>query len=323
MNKSLKSLKMLILSHISNMHDNPGHPECYDRLKQVYRDLKPIEFIEQDDTMGIIGEIIPKLDTQFFMRNNFKCPGCEHPCLYCKRCKKYGVVELDTDLYITDHTLYTIAGCIQCIIEGLNRIVSGEKFVYLLSRPPGHHADYVPSGFCFVNNSFFAAQKAISLGFKRPFILDWDFHHGNGTQKLVKGHRKISFASIHAYGENIYPGTGLKAENRINILNIPLNLNTHSRKTFTNDYMLEIMGEEIFPFIRNRNPDIIIISNGLDCHRNDSTFGLNVDDDFYLESVKMLLLFRVPLLFILEGGYSGKVVASVTKKIYNFMVTLD
>ncbi len=213
------------------------------------------------------------------------------------------------DTYFTGYT-YKIA------LEGvmvLNKLLIEMKRKMLKSsfaiiRPPGHHCNNDPNGFCIFNNVFVTAKQAQKFGWKKVLILDVDFHHGDGTQELLEKDNDpdISFVSIHGYGQNIYPGTGKNSILEKNILNIPvrMGLDVDSRKYITDEFYQDILVTDVFPFVKKQNTDLIIISLGFDAHKDDPLEGMNITDNTYLFLTEELKKLNIPVLFVLEGGYN-------------------
>lgn len=234
----------------------------------------------------------------------------------CKTCKDKNNLEdtiychLDRDTYYTAHTLNIILDGIGVLRQLIDTFQFGTKYTFALIRPPGHHCENNGSGFCILNNALIATKYAQSVGYQKAFILDIDFHHGDGTQKLLNTNKNLTdirFCSIHGYGSGVYPGTGSRSENTSNILNIPLKIDIfddRTRSVINDDYYLNIISGEVNEFILKDMPNIIIVSCGFDGHQNDSLQGLNLSDNAYSRIVSHLKTYNVPVLYILEGGYN-------------------
>lgn len=309
---------MQIFTHDSSFHNDPTHHESMYRLIKCYKMLKynNINMI-QCSSIKLDSIILPEFLKKFDCI--FKCPLCKKSCNFCETCDTSGVSKFGTDSYITPYTADTILGCISCIYSAIDYMIETKKYTYLLIRPPGHHAGNNPSGFCFFNNAICATNYALSKGFLRIGIFDYDFHHCDGTQELMKNRNNIFLCSIHGWGDNIYPFTGSTDENTLNILNIPINLNKKDRRKITNKIYMKYVNEKVIPFFINSQIDFLIISNGLDAHKKDSLCGMNIDNNFYVEVCIELKKLELPIIFLLEGGYNGNVVSSVTKSIYDVM----
>uniref|UniRef100_A0A6C0BE44 histone deacetylase n=1 Tax=viral metagenome TaxID=1070528 RepID=A0A6C0BE44_9ZZZZ len=248
--------------------------------------------------------------TEYSLRTNSICPECSSKDYYW---------YLDKDTYCTVNIKKCLLDLVSNLKAAIDNITSEQKNHYLLVRPPGHHCYNKSSGFCPINNVFTMATYAKTKGFQRIFILDWDFHHGNGTENLVNGKNGIFFVSIHGYGVDgyrVYPGTGSKYNNSENTKNIALFLNNHEeRLTYTDTYYMSIIETDIDEWIKNFNPDLILISNGLDAHRDDALEGMNLTDNFYVRATKHLKSYNVPLVYVLEGGYTPEVIQNVSYKV--------
>jgi acetoin utilization deacetylase AcuC-like enzyme len=173
----------------------------------------------------------------------------------------------------------------------------GGRSTFVLIRPPGHHAgpSKTPAGFCHQNNVWHAALGLCKAGFSNVAIFDWDVHHGDGTEALWRESRApIRFCSMHAYGPDIYPGTGAEWDAK-GLLNIPLAKGTGPRTYY------QIFRERVLPFLGTA--DAIVISAGYDGHADDPMGYLRLTEEVYESMSKDLKELGVPVLFVLEGGY--------------------
>lgn len=217
---------------------------------------------------------------------------------------------LDADTYYTPRTFDIVLDGVGVLKQLLDEIKSGVRYGLALIRPPGHHCENAGSGFCVMNNALIASTYAQTLGYAKVFILDIDFHHGDGTQKLLMSNKSLEniyFCSMHGYGYGVYPGTGSRSENTKHILNIPLQIDIYddsTRKKIDDNYYLQIVETEVNNFILKSNPSIIILSCGFDGHQNDTLQGLNLSDNAYRRIVRHLKTFNIPILIVLEGGYN-------------------
>jgi acetoin utilization deacetylase AcuC-like enzyme len=187
------------------------------------------------------------------------------------------------------------------------RLLAGEApFAFCALRPPGHHAEHDRAmGFCLFNNVAVAAAHAIAAcGAERVLILDWDVHHGNGTEAIFAESREVLYASIHQWP--LYPGTGAAdytgapgAEGFTINLPVPPGSGT--------ERFLTLVEQVVVPVGREFQPGLIAISAGFDAHRDDPLADCTVDDEGY---ARMAAAMRdlaselgVPVLVCLEGGY--------------------
>ena len=184
-------------------------------------------------------------------------------------------------------------------LDAVDAVIKGNSS-FVLSRPPGHHAESDRSmGFCLFSNAALAATYAIKQKkINTVAIFDWDVHHGNGTQHIVQSNPNIAYVSIHQFP--FYPGTGLQTEKGEygNVLNVPVPSGYGGRE------YRQIFVEQIFPFIQNFSPDLLIISAGFDAHQNDPLAGINLSAEDYAYMTNLCSEIKPDLLLGLEGGYN-------------------
>ncbi|MGH7567823.1 MAG: histone deacetylase family protein [Gemmatimonadales bacterium] len=175
----------------------------------------------------------------------------------------------------------------------------GERTAFGATRPPGHHALAERAmGFCLLNNVVIAARHARHLGCERVLIVDWDVHHGNGTQALVEADPSIRFVSLHQYPW--YPGTGAADERGVgNVFNVPRPPGL-PRRTYVGDLRAAVR-EALAGF----RPDLLLISAGFDSLAGDPLGGFTLEPDDLAEwTVEFRGLVRpAPVVGLLEGGY--------------------
>ncbi|NPA17475.1 MAG: histone deacetylase [Aquificae bacterium] len=189
-------------------------------------------------------------------------------------------------------------------LEAVDRIKDGEvERVFAAVRPPGHHAEYSKAmGFCIFNNIAIAARYAQKQGFGKVFIIDFDAHHGNGTQKAFYEDDTVFYFSTHQYP--FYPGTGSKEERGTGkglgyTYNVPLPAGTGD------ETYIKIYTEELPELVNKFNPDIIMVSAGYDLHMDDPLTHLEVTTEGIGKIVEGILSSADrPFLFMLEGGYN-------------------
>lgn len=190
-------------------------------------------------------------------------------------------------------------------LSGAKAVLAGEKSIFSLCRPAGHHAsEAIMAGYCYVNNAAVAAQYCLQAGCKKVAVLDIDYHHGNGTQSIFYDRPDVLVTSIHADPDREYPffagrehELGEGAGKGFN-LNIPLALSS----TSWTEYQQAL--HKSMDAISTYQPDILIVSLGVDTYENDpiSHFKLNSND---FERIGNLLAeLRLPSLFVFEGGYA-------------------
>lgn len=229
--------------------------------------------------------------------------------------------QLESDTYAGVKSLQAAFTGIGGAMAAVDDVISGSHDnAFVASRPPGHHAERMRAmGFCFFNNAAIAARHAQQKhGLERIAIIDWDVHHGNGTQDIFEADPSVLYCSTHQMP--LYPGTGRKDETGVgNIVNAPLSANTGS------DHFREAFKDRVLPAIRNFSPDLIIISAGFDAHHRDPLAQINlVADDFDWATGKLMEMAgdfcANRLVSILEGGYDLQGLAeSAGAHIYRLM----
>jgi acetoin utilization deacetylase AcuC-like enzyme len=191
---------------------------------------------------------------------------------------------------------------------------------FAIVRPPGHHAEPERSmGFCLFNNVAIAAQEALAFGLKRVAVIDFDVHHGNGTQAAALQDERFGFLSTQQ--EGIYPGTGAieDAPHAIGrIVNVPLPANSGEK-----DFAL--VAEKIYrPFVAHFRPEMIFVSAGFDAHWSDPLAGLALTSRGYFALSQVLVALAeefcgAKIVFVLEGGYDPKNVANGIQSVFAAM----
>ncbi len=199
-------------------------------------------------------------------------------------------------------------------LAAAERLLAGEaRFAFCALRPPGHHAERdAAMGFCLFNNAAVAAAHALeACGAERVLVLDWDVHHGNGTEEIFAATAEVLYASIHQ--APLYPGTGPSeftgvGEGEGFTLNLPVPPGAGSEE------FLALIQHVVVPRARELDPGLLIVSAGYDAHRDDPLASCMVDSDGYGEMAATLgelgAELEVPVLICLEGGYSPPAVAS-------------
>ncbi len=197
--------------------------------------------------------------------------------------------------------------------DAVQRVLQGDvQRALALIRPPGHHALAAHAmGFCLLNNIAVAAQQALDVGLQRVLIVDWDVHHGNGTQAIFYEDPRVGFFSVHRWP--FYPGTGSAAETGAGAglgttRNLPLDFNTSPAA-----YRSQVM-RELDDFAARIRPELVLVSAGFDSHRADPIGGLGLEvEDFDWLTVAVVeianLYAQGRIVSLLEGGYNPQVLA--------------
>ncbi len=215
-----------------------------------------------------------------------------------------GLAQIDPDTFVSAKSLEASATALGGVLRGIEAVVMGEADnVFIASRPPGHHAERDrPMGFCLVNTIAIAARQAQRLyGAERIAIVDFDVHHGNGTQDIFEGDPSVLYASSHQMP--LFPFTGNPSETGVgNIVNTALRAGTDGEE------MRLAYREQILKAVDNFAPDLILVSAGFDAERRDPLAQLNwVGGDYARLTGKLMDIAARRcsnrLVSMLEGGY--------------------
>ncbi|WP_027685762.1 histone deacetylase family protein [Rhizobium leguminosarum] len=213
--------------------------------------------------------------------------------------------QIEADTYASSKSLQAALTGIGGAMAAVDDVFTGRADnVFVAARPPGHHAEKMTAmGFCFFNNAAIAARHAQKThGAERIAIVDWDVHHGNGTQDIFWDDPSVLFCSTHQMP--LYPGTGAKDEKGTHntIVNAPLSPNVGS------DHFREAFKSRVLPALDDFRPDLIIISAGFDAHHRDPLAQINLTgEDFDWATGRVLEVAdryaKNRVVSLLEGGY--------------------
>lgn len=230
------------------------------------------------------------------------------------------------DTYVCSNSIDAVIESVSLVTTAIDNILEQNKRVqYCIIRPPGHHNSVKGRGFCLVNNVWIGTEYALKRGYRRPLVFDYDTHHFDGFSELVKKNKNRFGISVHGWSNSTdyhcYPGTGSGKSSNNNILNIPLVLTKkEDREIYTDYVVLETILHKAVDWIRERNPDIIFVSNGMDGHKDDPIGYSYLTGIFYSEMAKILLTFNVPLIYVQEGGYNPDAVLECSKAIVDVLI---
>ena len=288
-----------------NHNTGNGHPEKIDRVTAIIDNFKKV------DNKNLIWKKPNKFD-EFFLNKT-------HSIEYINHVKqsfpKKGLVFLDGDTIVSPGSKDATKDAVGSIITAIDGVQNKEfKNAFCAVRPPGHHAEKDKAmGFCIYNNVAVGANYLIEkYKYKKIAIIDFDVHHGNGTQDIFYDNEKVLYVSTHQYP--YYPGSGSNKENGKfnNVLNIPLEAGTTS-EVYLNAY------ENVLTKIKQFKPEFLLFSAGFDAHINDplAQMGLSTEDYYKitkrtLETSKSFCNGRV--VSILEGGYDLKALQNSTQR---------
>ena len=277
-----------------NLDTAQGHPERADRVSAVIESLKKLKN----------KNLIWKKPSTF----DQKLLEITHDNNYVNKVKKSfpekGLIFLDGDTIVSPGSKQATLDAVGSIIVAIDGVQSKEfQNAFCAVRPPGHHAEKQKAmGFCVYNNVAVGAYYLLErYKLKKVAIIDFDVHHGNGTQDIFYDNEKVLYISSHQYP--YYPGSGAANEkgNKDNVLNVPLNAGTQSHE-FLNAY------ESIFKKLKTFKPKFILLSAGFDAHKDDPLAQINLESkDYYTLTKRILTLAKIlcdgKVVSILEGGY--------------------
>ena len=280
----------------------PGHPEQVARLEYILKALKDINLLRVSAPMAADDDIL-------------RIHPREHINYLHEAVPENGFKSLDGDTHISSGSLTAAYRAAGGVLRAVDLVLSGEaKNAFVAVRPPGHHAETQTSmGFCLFGNIALGVKHALDFhGLKKVAVIDFDVHHGNGTQEILwEESRCLTFTSQQI---PLWPGTGTEEEqgHYNNIVNIPLPPGS------TGELMRQKYDALVFPVLRKFEPDMILISAGFDAHEADPLAELNWSTaDFSWLTERLCKIAEEccegRLVSTLEGGYDLKALADSVK----------
>ncbi len=289
-------MTMKLYTHAACLrHDaGPGHPESPLRLQAVLQALDADRFasLERIEAPRATREQIARVHTDSLID------------LLEDNIPREGHVRVDADTTMSPDSMEAALRAAGAVCAAVDAMIDGDTTrAFCAVRPPGHHATHdTAMGFCLFNNVAVGAAQAMARGIERIAIVDFDVHHGNGTQDIFWKTPNVLYASTHQ--SPLYPGTGARAETGAgNIVNAPMPPGA-GRAEFR-----QAFEEIVLPALRAQKPQLVIISAGFDAHRLDPLADLNLEADDYAWATRVLVdvadaFASGRVVSSLEGGYS-------------------
>ena len=287
----------LFITHATcRLHEmGPGHPECPERLDAISDQMLSSGLISYLHEMEVDA---PASDAALLR---------VHARDYVDRLQRLvprqGLAEIDADTLLNPYSLTAARLAAGAAVMGVDRILQGQASSAFCSvRPPGHHAERAKSmGFCFFNNVAVAAAHALEHhGLERVAIIDFDVHHGNGTEDIFAGDERVLMCSF--FQHPLYPNSGTQHV-ASNMVNVPVA--AYSR----GDVVRSLVQDKWLPRLDAFAPQLIVISAGFDAHREDDLAQLGLVEEDYAWMTKQLMAVadkhaQGRVLSMLEGGYN-------------------
>jgi len=286
----------IFTSNSSIKHDTgPGHPECPERIPAILTGLKKIQ------SQKLIWREIRSFDEKYIELTHSK----KYLEKIDQSFPKEDLVFLDGDTIVSKGSKKAAYDAVGAIINAIDAVMNQEfDNAFCVVRPPGHHAEKEHAmGFCIFNNVAVGATYLLEkYKLDKVAIIDFDVHHGNGTQDIFYNEKKVLYISSHQFP--FYPGTGSKDEigKFNNILNIPLKAGTVSEEFF-NSY------KKVYDKLNEFRPQFILLSAGFDAHKNDPLANVDLESrDYYILTKEIMKIAKKicsnKIVSILEGGYN-------------------
>jgi len=311
-------MTLLYYSPVFLSHETGNHPERAERIQHVPRRLEEAGLAarcRRPDFKPVGRQILARVHSPAYIDE-----------IWAFAKSGGGYLEIDTVVSPASYEAALLAA--GCVCDAVERLLAGEaRRAFCLLRPPGHHALFNRAmGFCIFNNVAVAAQMSLDvLGLDRVLIVDWDVHHGNGTQAAFWEEPRVGFFSIHRFP--FYPGTGDRDETGGGrglgyTLNVPVRFGT-SRQEYR-----EMFAVELATFAAKIRPQLVLVSAGFDTHRLDPVGNLGLETEDFTALTRLVLdvadtYAEGRLVSVLEGGYHPDAMADCIETHLAEMVQRD
>jgi acetoin utilization deacetylase AcuC-like enzyme len=298
------AMTTVLLTHSACLYHEtpPGHPESSDRLRAVLRALEDeaFQYLVREEAPRAAREEIARVHPNYFID------------AVLKAVPETGFASLDPDTHVSPGSQEAALRAAGAVVAAVDRVMSGSaRNAFCAVRPPGHHAEPTRAmGFCLFNNVAIGALHAREKhGLGRIAVVDFDVHHGNGTQAMFEEDENLFFASSHQMP--LYPGTGRPSERgrTNNIVNATLDPGAGGHE------FRQAWDNTVLPALDAFRPDFILVSAGFDAHRRDPLANLNLTEQDYAWVTARLCDIAGThcngrIVSTLEGGYDLNALAS-------------
>ncbi|MEP3479227.1 MAG: histone deacetylase [Fuerstiella sp.] len=299
-------------------HDTGEHPECADRLRAIQARLQDSGLLKQ------VQQIVPTAVTEAHIK---LVHSTKQVAAFDALAAKGGG-RLDADTVVSDQSPTVARLAAGAAVDAVSRVLNGEdRQALCLIRPPGHHATASKAmGFCLLNNVSIAAKFAIAANnVNRILIVDWDVHHGNGTQDIFYDDSQVTFFSVHRHP--FWPGSGLKTETGTadglgHTVNLPLPFETSRQEYFAAvRSSLEALADKV-------RPELILISAGFDAHHLDPIGALKLETQDFQTLTEIVQQIAAThsnrrIVSLLEGGYNTEKLAECVETHLHTLINND
>jgi len=305
---------------------SPDHPERPERIAAIFQGLRQSGLVTSPNPLPPVVDLGPMPLAGFTCLELEPIPVDEkwllavHPPAYIERvrriCKVGGVIDAQGDTPVGPASFEIARLSTGAILTCCDVVMNGTaRRAFSAGRPPGHHAEPdQPMGFCLFANVAIAARYLQQRhGIKRIAIVDFDVHHGNGTQAVFESEADVLFISLHQHPKTSYPGTGFEWETGFGpgdgfTLNIPLIPGTEDAE------YLDAMDRLVIPRLNQFRPEFLLVSAGFDAHRDDPLASLNLSEEGFAQITRRLVAVAEEhcsgrLVSALEGGYNLRALA--------------
>ena len=283
-----------IFTHPDCLRHDPGtdHPETPARLRALLARARAADGVRLVEASPATREPLLAVHTEPYLATLESMSG-----------RGGGVLFLDTILNAASWT--AVLGATGAVLAAVDHAHAGRGHGFAAIRPPGHHALAGKGmGFCLVNNVVVGARHAQRVGRARVLIIDWDVHHGNGTQALMETDPTLRYVSLHQHPW--YPGTGMADERGVgNVFNVPRGPGL-AASLYVNDLWAAIVAATT-----GWDPDLVLVSAGFDAMTGDPLGGFTLEPEHYADLTRRLRerFPRTPIVGLLEGGYTPSRIA--------------